>query len=149
MKSAAGLSTSWPDTYLLPAPRRAPFVVVLAGIDSSDIVEAALADPTLTEAAIPKFEPACTPPCATLLWRLETSSGESITLPGRLRRHWHRAPYAMTLRLVQYQPGSVGPEILDEGTLGTRGPRESFKAAKDRLAMPFVRDAARGGASAR
>ena len=144
MKSAIGLSNSGPERNFLPAARRAPLVVVLAGIDRSVIIEAALADPAVTEGVIPKFEPACTPPCDALLWRLETASGESLNRPGVLRRHWHRPPYAMTLRLVEYQPGSVVPEILDEGTLGTRGPREAFKVAIDRLAMRFVRDAARG-----
>lgn len=144
MNSAVGISPSWPDTQFFSTGRKAPFVVVLAGIDRSEIVDAALADPVLTAAAILKFEPACTPPCDALLWRLETASGDSLTRPGLLRRHWHRAPYAMTLRLVQYQPGSIVPEILDEGTLGTRGRREAFKAATDRLAMRFVRDAARG-----
>jgi hypothetical protein len=144
MKASTGISRSWPETNFWPAARRAPFVVVLAGIDSSEIVDAALADPALTKAVIPTFEPACTPPCDALLWRLETASGDSLIRPGALRRHWHRAPYAMTLRLAQYQPGSMVPEILDEGTLGTRGRREAFKAAIDRLAMRFVRDAARG-----
>jgi len=50
----------------------------------------------------------------------------------------------MTLRLVQYQPGSTQPEILDEGTLGTRGPRAAFYSAVDRLAMRLVRDSVLG-----
>lgn len=144
MTTATGISIPWAGTAVWPAARRAPFVVVLAGIDSSGIVDAALADTALTDAAIPRFEPACTPPCDALLWRLETASGESLNKPGLLGRHWHRPPYAMTLRLVQYQPGSIMPEILDEGTLGTRSPRAGFKAAVDRLAMRFVRDAALG-----
>ncbi len=140
----ASVSLSWPNPNFLPALRRAPFVVVLAGIENSGIVDAALADPALTESAIPRFEPSCTPPCDALLWRLETASGESLSRPGLLRQYWHRAPYALTVRLVQYQPGSSVPEILDEGTLGTRGRRSAFKTAIDRLAMRFVRDAALG-----
>lgn len=142
MKTATGISASWADANPWPATRGAPYVVVLAGIDGSEIVDAALADPALTETTIPKFEPACTPPCDGLLWRLETAGGDSLNHPGLLKRHWHRAPYSMTIRLVQYQPGSVVPEILDEGTLGTRGQRKGFRAAIDRLAMRFVRDAA-------
>ena len=144
MKSATGISTSWPDTAFLLAGRGAPFVVVLAGVDRSEIVDAALTDPVLSAAVLLKFEPACTPPCDAVLWRLETASGDSLVRPGLVRRHWHRAPYALTLRLVQYQPGSTVPEILDEGTLGTRGQFLTFKASIDRLAMRFVRDAARG-----
>jgi len=139
-----GLSLSWPNPNFLPPLRRPPFVVVLAGIENSEIVDAALADPALTEAVLPKLEPSCTPPCEALLWRLETASGDSLVRTGWLRRHWHRRPYAITLRLVQYQPGSVTPEILDEGTLGTRGRRAAFKTGIDRLAMRFVRDAALG-----
>ncbi|MDR3529387.1 MAG: hypothetical protein P4L90_02345 [Rhodopila sp.] len=144
MKSATGMSASWADASPWPPIRKSPAVVVLAGIDSSEIVDAALADTALTEAAMPRFEPACTPPCDALLWRLETASGESLNRPGLLDRHWHRRPYAMTLRLVEYQAGSAVPEILDEGTIGTRGPRTAFMAAADRLAMRFVRDAALG-----
>jgi len=144
MKTEATTSVPWAATTLWPAERRAPLVVVLAGIDGSDIVAAALSDPTLTEAVIPKVEPNCTAPCDALLWRLETAAGDSLNQSGVLRRHWHRRPYAITIRLVQYQPGSMAPEILDEGTLGTRGPWAAFKAATDRLAMRFLRDAARG-----
>jgi hypothetical protein len=116
----------------------------LAGIDGSEIVNAALADTALTEVTIPRFEPTCTPPCDALLWRLETSAGASLNQPGLLAGQWHRPPYAITVRLVQYQPGSSAPEILDEGTLGTRGPYPAFCAAVNRLAMRFVRDAALG-----
>ena len=94
---------------------------MLAGVDGSEIVDAALADPALTEAAVPRLEPGCAAPCDALLWRFETASGEAVNDPRVLGRHWHRAPYAVTLRLVQYQPGSTVGEILDEGTLGTRG----------------------------
>jgi hypothetical protein len=118
--------------------------MVLAGVDSSRIVDAALADTALTEVALPRFEPACSPPCDALLWRLETATGMSLNQPGLLARHWHRPPYALTMRLVQYQPNSIVPEVLDEGTLGTRGSLTLFKAAVDRLAMRFVRDAALG-----
>jgi hypothetical protein len=144
MKTETSPSASWAGAKLWPGSQPAPFVVVLAGIDSSGIVDAALADTALTEVALPRFEPNCTPPCDALLWRLETASGASLNQPGLLRLHWHRSPYAMTLRLVQYQPGSVVPEVLDEGTLGTRGPYATFAAATDRLAMRFVRDAALG-----
>jgi hypothetical protein len=121
-------------------------VVMLAGIGGSEIVEAALTDSALTEAALLRFEPACTPPCDALLWRIETATGKAVNEPGLLAHQWHRRPYALTLRLVQYQPGSAVPEILDEGTLGTRGPYGSFTAAVDRLAMRLVRDAALGRA---
>jgi hypothetical protein len=144
MKDAGGISASLAVANAWTAIRRSPFVVVLAGIDSGEIVNAALADPSLTEAAIPRFEPTCTPPCDALLWRLETASGKSLNQPGLLASQWHRPPYAMTIRLVQYEPGSIVPEILDEGTIGTRGPYASFNAAVNRLAMRFVRDAAMG-----
>jgi hypothetical protein len=121
-------------------------VVVLAGIGGSEIVEAALTDSAMTEAALLRFEPACTPPCDALLWRIETAAGKAVNEPGLLARQWHRRPYAMTMRLVQYQPGSVEPEVLDEWTLGTRGPYASFAAAVDRLAMRLARDAAMGRA---
>lgn len=144
MGSVPALSASWSDTNLWPAVRTTPFVAVLAGIDRSGIVDAALADAAVTGAVLLRFEPPCTPPCDALLWRLETSSGEGLNQSVLLRRCWHRSPYALTLRLVQYQPGSVVPEVLDEGTLGTRGPYAAFKATVDRLVMRFVRDAALG-----
>ncbi|HEY4040362.1 MAG TPA: hypothetical protein VGM32_00790 [Rhodopila sp.] len=144
MKAAAGLSASGAGVGAWASVRRSPFVVVLAGIDGSEIVNAALADTALTEVAIPRFEPACTAPCDALLWRLETSAGESLNQPGLLAGQWHRPPYAFTVRLVQYQPGSIVAEILDEGTLGTRGPYPAFCAAVNRIAMRFVRDAALG-----
>ncbi len=144
MKTAMGLSPAWAQGSAWPLARKTPFVIVLAGIGGSDIVNALLADSALTEAVIPRFEPSCTPPCDALLWRLETASGESLNTAGLIARHWHRAPYAMTVRLAQYQPGSVVPEYLDEGTIGTRRSRSEFIAALDRLAMRFVRDAALG-----
>jgi hypothetical protein len=142
MKAASSASARLTGANLWLTARRSSPVVVVAGIDSSEIVEAALADAALLEAAIPRFEPNCTLPCDALLWRLETASGETLNKPGLLRSHWHRAPYAITLRLVQYQPGTVAPEILDEGTLCTRGSRGAFKVATDRLAMRFLRDVA-------
>jgi hypothetical protein len=142
MKTATGTSALWAEANLWPAIRKAPVVIVLAGVDSSEIVDAALGDTALTEAAMIRFEPSCTAPCDALLWRLETASGEGLNQPGLAARYWHRSPYAMTVRLVRYQPGSEVPEILDEGTIGTRGPARAFLAAVDRLAMRFVRDAA-------
>jgi hypothetical protein len=144
MKTGTSVSVPWAGGTLWPGAKRSPFVVVLAGIDGSEIVDAALTDTALTDATMLRFEPSCTPPCDALLWRVETAAGEGLNEPGLLRRHWHRLPYALTLRLVQYQPGASEPEILDEGTLGTRGPLASFKSAVDRLAMRFVRDAALG-----
>jgi len=144
MTVAMGISAAMAGTRAWTSIRPTPFVVVLAGVDGSEIVDAALTDTALTEAVIPRFEPACTAPCDALMWRLETASGSSLNQPGLLASQWHRRPYAMTLRLVQYQPGSVVPEVLDEGTLGTRGPYASFSAAVERLAMRFVRDAALG-----
>ncbi|HBK06554.1 MAG TPA: hypothetical protein DDZ81_11910 [Acetobacteraceae bacterium] len=144
MEIATSRSAPWAGADLWPAVRRAPFVVVLSGINRSEIVDAALADPALNQVAMPRSEPGCSAPCDALLWRLETATGEGLNQPGLLARHWHRRPYAMTLRLVRYQPGSTVPEILDEGTLGTRGPYLAFAAAVDRLAMRFVRDAALG-----
>jgi hypothetical protein len=146
MKAAAGMPIQWVDLNLLPQSRRSPTVVVLAGVDASPIVEAALTDTAIAEAVVLRFEPACSAPCDALLWRLETADGESLNHKGLLRRHWHRRPYAVTVRLVQYLPGSATPDILDEGTVGTRGSRFAFHAALDRLAMRFVRDAARGRA---
>jgi hypothetical protein len=144
MNAATGISASAAAAINWASVRRSRFVVVIAGVDGCEIVDAALADPALTEVAIPRFEPTCSAPCDALLWRLETSSGQSVNQPRLLARQWHRRPYAMTLRLVQYQPGSTVPEILDEGTLGTRGPYRAFCAAVNRLAMRFVRDAVLG-----
>lgn len=144
MKDATGIVGSWAEAGVWPALRRSPFVVVLAGIDHSEIVSAALADSALNDVAMPRFEPFCSAPCDALLWRLETATGQNINHPGLLKRHWHRSPYAMTMRLVQYQPGLTEPDILDEGTLGTRGSYAAFTAAVHRLAMRFVRDAALG-----
>jgi hypothetical protein len=144
MKTVTSVSAPWAGGTLWPGAQRSPFVVVLAGIDGSEIVDAALTDTALTDATMLRFEPGCAAPCDALLWRLETAAGEALNEPGLLGRAWHRPPYALTLRLVQYQPGISEPEILDEGTLGTRGPRGAFKAATDRMAMRFVRDAALG-----
>lgn len=159
---AVGLRT---DQRRWPLTRKIPSVVVVAGIAGSGIVDAALADPALADPALtgpasagaaggdvqrtgllPRFEPDCTPPCDAVLWRLETASGAPLNQPGLLTRHWHRKPYAMTVRLVRYQPRSVVAEVLDEGTVGTRGPWHAFTASVDRLAMRLVRDAALGRA---
>jgi len=146
MKSSSAVSSSLGNASAWATVRRSPVVVVLSGVDNGEIVNAALADPSLTEVVIPRFEPACSPPCDALLWRLETAEGKSLNEAGLLARHWHRPPYAMTVRLVQYRPGSIVPEILDEGTIGTRGPKASYNLAVNRLAMRLVRDAALGRA---
>ena len=138
------MSASQTGAKAWTSTRRSPSVVVLGGIDRCEIVDAALRDTAVTEAAMVRLEPTCTPPCDALLWRLETASAKSLNNPGLLARHWHRPPFALTIRLVQYQPGSIVPEILDEGTLGTRGSHAMFTAAVNRLAMRFVRDAALG-----
>lgn len=142
MDDVIGAASLWAGQKLWSAARKAPVVVLLAGIDHSEIVDVALADPALSETLITRFEPTCRAPCDALLWRLETGSGDSLDRAGMLRRYWHRRPYAVTVRLVQYQPGSVTPVVLDEGTIGTRGSRDAFMAAVDRLAMRFIRDAA-------
>lgn len=141
---ATGMTASWADANPRLIARGSPVVVVLAGIDSSSIVNAALGDPALASALVLRFEPTCSPPCDALLWRIETATGDALDRPRVLRRQWHRPPYALTLRLVQYQPGSTVPEILDEGTLGARGGYDAFKYSVERLAMRFVRDAALG-----
>ncbi len=146
MRAVTNLSASLNEAGFWPVAQKSPLVAVLAGVGSSEIVNAALADKALTEGTLLRFEPACSPPCDALLWRLETAGGEGLDHPAALGRYWHRCPYAMTLRLVQYQPGTIAPQILDEGTLGTRGSYLSFKAAVERLAMRFVRDAVLGRA---
>jgi hypothetical protein len=146
MKVAPFMPARWAHMTLLPQVRRSPMVVVLAGIDTSEIVEAALTDTALGEAAVLRLEPDCSAPCDALLWHLETANGDSLNHAALLYRYWHRRPYALTVRLVQYASGSPTPEILNEGTIGTRGPRAAFLAAVDRLAMRFVRDAALGRA---
>jgi hypothetical protein len=146
MKTASDMSARWVQDNLLLQTRKSPMVVVLAGIDPSPIVEAALTDAALAEAAVLRFEPGCSAPCDALLWRLETAAGHSLNKPGLLNRYWHRRPYALTVRLVQYLPGSTNPDTLDEGTIGTKGTRNAFLSAVDRLAMRFVRDAALGRA---
>ena len=144
MKAATGVAAPWEGASFWPAMRRTPFVVMLSGINRSEIVNAALADGALTDVAILRLEPACVPPCDALVWRLESARGDALNQANLMAQHWHRAPYAMTFRLVQYQPGASTPEILDEGTVGTRGSFASFQDADDRLAMRFVRDAALG-----
>jgi len=146
MKALSAMSARWAHVNLLPQMRRSPMVVVLAGIDRSHIVEASLADTALGEAVVLRFEPDCSAPCDALLWRLETAAGESLNHAALLKRYWHRRPYALTVRLVHYAPGNTTPDILDEGTIGTRVSRSAFLAAVDRLAMRFVRDAALGRA---
>ena len=69
MKSVTGIAAAWPGAGIWPSARRSPFVVVLAGIDRSDIVSAALADSALHDVALLTFEPSCTAPCDALLWR--------------------------------------------------------------------------------
>lgn len=144
MDAISGIPALWADANAWPLPRKAPIVVVLGGIDHSNIVDAALADTTLTEAAMVRFDPNCAPPFDGTLWRLETASGESLNSGAFCKRYWHRAPYAVTLRLVQYRAGSGQSEVLDEGTIGSRLPRDDFMTAVERLAMRFVRDAIRG-----
>lgn len=78
MKSSSAISASLGNASAWTAVRRPPVVVVLSGIDSGEIVNAALADPSLTEVVIPRFEPACSPPCDALLWRLETAAGKKL-----------------------------------------------------------------------
>lgn len=143
---AAGLRA---DHKRWPLSRKLPKVVVVAGVDRSSIVDAALADPALTDPALgqtllPRFESGCVPPCDAILWRLETATGEALNTPGLLGRYWHRKPYAMTIRLACYQPRSTMADVLDEGTIGTRGPWQVFHATVERMAMRFVRDAALG-----
>ncbi|HEX2942374.1 MAG TPA: hypothetical protein VHO91_15090 [Rhodopila sp.] len=142
MHTATSASSAWAESNFLPRRRGTPRVVVIAGIDRSDIVDAALADPALTDTIVPHLEPACAPPFDALLWRCETATGDALNRPGLLARIWHRAPYAVTVRLVCYKPGDTAPEILDEATIGTRGPRDAFRSALDRIAMRFIRDAA-------
>lgn len=141
MNTATSATPAWAEAGFL-RQRSTPCVVVVAGIDRSNIVAAALADPALAESIVPTFEPACSPPCDAVLWRCETAAGQPLNAPGFIGRHWHRPPYALTIRLVRYQPGSSTPEVLDEGTIGTRGRRDAFAASVDRLAMRMVRDAA-------
>src|ERR1700712_3391641 len=114
MGTSTGPSATLAGAKAWASARKTPFVVVLAGVNASEIVNAALVDPALTGVAMPRFEPDCSPPCDALLWRLETGSGQSLNQPGIVARHWHRAPYALTVRLMQYQPGSTEAEILDE-----------------------------------
>ena len=144
MNSAIRTSPGWAEAQFLPRRHAAPRAVVIAGINRSDVVDAALADPILGERVIPQLEPDCAAPCDALLWRCETAAGEPLNHAAVLRRYWHRPPFAMTIRLVEYQPGSCTPAVLDEGTLGTCGPRAGLRTALERLAMRFVRDAALG-----
>jgi hypothetical protein len=140
MASESGTVSRWSGDALWPTPRRVPQVVVLSGINRSGIVDAALADSALTEAVVLRLEPDCAPPCDATLWRLETANGEALNATGNLQRHWHRRPYAMTVRLVCHYPGATEPKVLDEGTLGTKVPADAFAASVDRLAMRMVRD---------
>lgn len=130
----------WQEPTLSPGERNMPSVVVLSGIARSEIVDAALGDPVLAETLVIRAEPNCEPPCDAVLWRVEAATGESPIDSVFFRRHWHRAPFALTLRLIQYAPNSLEPTILDEGTMGTRGPYAAFKAAVERLAMRLLRD---------
>jgi hypothetical protein len=127
--------------------------VLLSGIDRSRVVDAALngaADELAVghiaerEIVLPRLEPGQAPPFQSMLWRLELASGRPLNAKGVLARQWHRRPYALTIRLVCYLPGSVMPEILDEATIGTTGAWHEFRHAVDHTAMRLVRDAASG-----
>jgi len=130
--------------------------VLLSGIDRSRVVDAALnvaagesvfgllkgvADDDMI---LPRLEPGQAPPFQSVLWRLELASGRPLNGKDVLTRHWQRRPYAMTIRLVCYLPGSVTPEILDEATIGTTGAWNEFRHSVDQMAMRLVRDAASG-----
>ncbi len=143
MDAASSAAASWARSIVRPTPRQLPKVVLLAGINRSDIVEAALADTTHCGSTVVRFDPACSAPCDANLWRLETAYGESLNTDGLLDRVRFRPPYALTVRLLHYRPGSSQPEILDEGTIGTRVSRHALQTNIDRIAMRFVRDALR------
>lgn len=134
-------SASWTRAAFSPAPHQRQDVAI-AGIGDSDIVRAALTDPALQRRVAVRYERDRAPPHGIILWRCETAEGEP--LHRAVERAWHRPPYALTVRLMQYAPGQERPEILDEGTIGTRGPKRAYRTAVDRLAMRFVRDAALG-----
>jgi hypothetical protein len=142
MDAATNASPGWAEERFLASTRTAPASVVIAGIDRSPIVQAALADPALAETTVVHFVPHATLPNESVIWRCETANGEPLNRAGVLRRYWHRAPFSLTVRLVRHETGTA--EILDEGTIGTRGPWDAFRAAVDRLAMRFVRDVALG-----
>jgi hypothetical protein len=149
MDFAPSTSPGWTRGGFHPSPPSERPDVVIAGVGASEIVRAALTDAALQQRLCLRYEPDRAPPHGTTLWRCETAAGEPLHRV--VKSAWHRSPYALTVRLVQYLPGRATPEILDEGTLGTRGPRRAFESAADRLAMRFVRDAALGlsrGASA-
>lgn len=114
-------------------PHASAYVPTLAGIRAPG-----LADPGLCLA------PGLAPPCDELLWRIETESGDCPSDRGFALKYWYRSPFAVTLRLVQYQPGSSMGEIMDEGTIGTRLPRAAFMDAVNSLSMRMVRDVADG-----
>ncbi|MFO1026333.1 MAG: hypothetical protein U1E70_21170 [Acetobacteraceae bacterium] len=108
------------------------------------VVRTLLDDPALRRRWIIRPEPHCAPPCPARLWRLETAAGEALNASGLLRRTWHRPPYALTIRLMQYEPGSTLPVILDEATIGTRRAWVEFSSTVTRTATRLLYDAAMG-----
>jgi hypothetical protein len=134
-------SVDAPITGTVPAD---PITVVLSGIGRTPRMDAMLSHPSLLSRAFVRLEPACTPPCAANLWRLETCWGTPLNARDVLRQAWHNPPYALTIRLVQYEGGSTGPVILDEGTIGTRQSWAALNDAVERLALRFVSDAVDG-----
>src|SRR4051794_39810198 len=82
-----------------------PVVAVLSGLRRSERVQALFEGAWLQARAILRLELNCAPPCPATLWRLETGWGAPLNDSPGLQAGWQRPPYAVTIRLVQYEPG--------------------------------------------
>lgn len=76
--------------------------------------------------------------------RVETAQGRPVSDTAAIDAHWHRPPYAMSLRLVRYRAGTAAPEVMDEAVIGTRGDREGFRRHVRETADRLMRDAIAG-----
>ena len=72
--------------------------------------------------------------------RLETPTGLALT-DQRVRFYWHRRPYALSLRLMRYSPGSAEGALVDTAVIGTRGSRADFLDCVTRISERLIGDA--------
>ncbi|MGE0224538.1 MAG: hypothetical protein AB7F35_31370 [Acetobacteraceae bacterium] len=114
--------------------------LLLAGISPSAMVLDALGE----HANGVGFAPDLTPPAPTTMLRLETVHGDPVNAPHVFAACWHRPPYALTIQLVCYGPGSSVREIVDQATIGTKGDRAAVQSAIERASMMLVADYLRG-----
>ena len=121
-----------------------PLAVVLCGLNESPRLQAFITNSDVGVRSVLRLEPECAPPCPATVWRLETGWGSALNAEGALHEAWQRPPFALTVRLAQYAPGTVVPTVLDEGTIGTRVDWPDYVDRVERLALHMVRDTIAG-----